>query len=89
MVCAESIKHSKPDPEGYLLGADLIGANPARCAVFEDSVQGVAAGRRAGAFVTGVTGTVCAERLEEYSDMIVSSLTEINLDELIKNLRSR
>ncbi len=57
MVCAESIKHSKPDPEGYLLG--------------------------------GVTGTVCAERLEEYSDMIVSSLTEINLDELIKNLRSR
>lgn len=89
MVCAESIKHSKPDPEGYLLGANLIGANPARCAVFEDSVQGVTAGRRAGAFVTGVAGTVGAERLEEYSDMIVSSLTEINLDELIKNLRSR
>ena len=73
MVCAESIKHSKPDPEGYLLGANLIGANPARCAVFEDSVQGVTAGRRAGAFVTGVAGTVGAERLEEYSDMIVSS----------------
>lgn len=89
IVSADMIKHSKPDPEGYELGARLIGAKPARCAVFEDSVQGVAAGRRAGAYVAGVVGTVDAERLKENSDMIVSSLAEINVDKLISILHSR
>lgn len=89
IVSADMIKHSKPDPEGYELGASLICASPARCAVFEDSVQGVAAGYRAGAYVIGVSGTVDAERLKDNSDIIVSSLTEINIDELISILHSR
>ena len=89
IVSADMIRHSKPDPEGYELGASLIGANPARCAVFEDSVQGVTSGRRAGAFVVGVAGTVDADRLKDKSDIIVSSLEEIDLDNLISILHSR
>jgi len=38
----------KPSPEGYLLGARLLGAAPADCTVFEDSAAGVAAGKAAG-----------------------------------------
>lgn len=89
IVSADMVKHSKPDPEGYELGASLIGANTARCAVFEDSVQGVASGRGAGAFVVGVAGTVNADLLKENSDIIVSSLEEIDLYKLISILRSR
>lgn len=40
--------HGKPSPEGFLLGAEKLGADPADCTVFEDSEAGVAAGKAAG-----------------------------------------
>ena len=38
----------KPDPSGFLRAAELLGADPARCVVVEDSTVGVAAGVAAG-----------------------------------------
>ena len=38
----------KPSPEGFLLGAARLGAEPRDCTVFEDSAAGVAAGKAAG-----------------------------------------
>lgn len=48
MVCAGDYTRSKPDPEGYLLAARLLGADPSRCLVFEDTDLGVAAAVAAG-----------------------------------------
>jgi sugar-phosphatase len=53
-VTAESVSASKPDPEGFLLGARLLGIEPADCVVFEDSEAGVQAGLAAGMRVIGV-----------------------------------
>ncbi|MFC1408394.1 HAD-IA family hydrolase [Streptacidiphilus sp. N1-12] len=53
-VTAEHVTLSKPDPEGFLLGAKLLGIDPADCLVFEDSEAGVAAGLAAGMQVIGV-----------------------------------
>lgn len=53
-VTAESVAHSKPDPEGFLKGAAELGFAPADCIVFEDSEAGIAAGRAAGMRVVGV-----------------------------------
>jgi HAD superfamily hydrolase (TIGR01509 family) len=44
---------SKPEPDVYLAAMAALGANPARCAVVEDTVTGVTAGVRAGATVFG------------------------------------
>ena len=53
-VTAESVSASKPDPEGFLLGASLLGIDPADCVVFEDSGAGIQAGLAAGMRVIGV-----------------------------------
>ncbi len=53
-VCAEDVARGKPDPEGFLAGARLLGVDPRRCLVLEDSAAGVAAGRGAAATVLAV-----------------------------------
>lgn len=73
IVTAEIVDHSKPDPEGYLKAAELLGMDPKNCAVVEDSLQGVKAGKAAGCFVIGVQGTLPAETLKPYSDIITDT----------------
>ncbi|MCC2029535.1 HAD-IA family hydrolase [Microbacterium sp. YMB-B2] len=53
-VTAERVTNSKPDPEGFLLAASLLGIAPADCVVFEDSGAGIRAGLDAGMTVVGV-----------------------------------
>lgn len=53
-VTAEDVSASKPDPEGFLRAADLLGVDPADCVVFEDSGAGIQAGLAAGMRVIGV-----------------------------------
>ena len=89
IVTANLISHSKPDPEGYLLGAAKINRDPRHCVVFEDSIQGVKAGMNAGCFVVGVTGTNTREALLPYSDIVVDSLLEIDIDRLINAIEEK
>ncbi|TDU03504.1 sugar-phosphatase [Streptomyces sp. 846.5] len=53
-VTAEHVTRSKPDPEGFLLGAKLLGIDPADCIVLEDSKAGTRAGLAAGMQVIGI-----------------------------------
>jgi HAD hydrolase, family IA, variant 3 len=89
IVTADLISKSKPDPEGYLLGASSIGCEIGKCVVFEDSLQGVKAGHNARAYVIGVAGTLPREVLEPYCDIVVDSLEEIELESLLKTLENR
>lgn len=89
IVTADLISRSKPDPEGYLLGARLCGVAPEHCAVFEDSKQGVMAGRAAGAFVIGVAGTLPAADIAPFSDLVVDSLNDVDAREILKILEQR
>lgn len=89
IITGDRVSHSKPDPEGYLLGAKTLGASPSKCVVFEDSYQGVKAGHAAGCYVVGVKGTVEPDRLAEYSDIVVDSLEEIDLNQLVRLLKDR
>ncbi len=54
LVTADMVARGKPDPEGYLRAAELLGADVAACVVLEDAPAGVAAGRAAGMRVIGV-----------------------------------
>ncbi|SFW38704.1 HAD-IA family hydrolase [Luteibacter sp. UNCMF366Tsu5.1] len=56
MVTGEIVVNGKPDPEGYLLGAQRMGAPPAECLVFEDAKAGIDAGLAAGARVIAIAG---------------------------------
>src|SRR5262249_33531907 len=54
-VSADDVTYGKPDPEVYLLAAARLRIAPERCLVFEDSLVGVEAARRAGMRAVGVT----------------------------------
>lgn len=69
----------KPAPDGFLEGARELGLTHDDCAVFEDALAGVEAGR-AGAFATviGVDRVGQAEALREHgADRVVSDLSEL------------
>jgi beta-phosphoglucomutase family hydrolase len=74
----------KPAPDTFLEAARRLGARPDRCAVFEDAIAGVQAGR-AGNFglVVGVDRVGDARSLRRAgADVVVTSLDELELTEL-------
>ncbi|MDN5756365.1 MAG: HAD-IA family hydrolase [Arthrobacter sp.] len=64
LVSADSVAQGKPDPEGYLAAATALGVDPQRTLVFEDAPAGIEAGRAAGAWTLGITGTYDADSLD-------------------------
>jgi HAD superfamily hydrolase (TIGR01509 family) len=48
LVTGDEVRESKPAPEIYLLAAERLAVDPARCVVLEDSVPGVRAALAAG-----------------------------------------
>src|SRR6516165_1343867 len=71
--------NGKPAPDTFLAGARALEVEPARAAVFEDALAGVAAGH-AGAFrcVVGVDRVGQADELREHgATVVVSDLAEL------------
>jgi HAD superfamily hydrolase (TIGR01509 family) len=54
VVTVDDVARPKPAPDAYLAAAVALGAEPAACAVLEDSPTGLAAGRAAGALTIGI-----------------------------------
>ncbi|KYF83194.1 hypothetical protein BE17_50940, partial [Sorangium cellulosum] len=54
VVSGDDVAHPKPAPDIFLRAAAALGVPPARCAVLEDSLAGVTAGRAAGMVVVAV-----------------------------------
>ncbi len=69
----------KPEPDTFLAGARCLGVEPARAAVFEDALAGVAAGRAGGfGYVVGVDCGGHADALLAYgADIVVTDLGEM------------
>ena len=49
VVSAEDVERGKPDPDAYLMAAELLGMPIASCLVLEDAASGYIAAQRAGA----------------------------------------
>lgn len=75
-VTALDVKHGKPDPEPYLMGARKAGVDPRQAIVIENAPLGVRAGKAAGAFTVAVTtGPIPREEFEkEGADLIFPSM---------------
>lgn len=53
-ITGDEVAHPKPAPDMYAEAAKRVGAAPADCIVFEDSVAGMSAARAAGCAVVGL-----------------------------------
>lgn len=82
LVTGSMVKYSKPNPEGYLMGAQLIGVPIEDCYVFEDSLQGLEAGMRSGATVIGLATTNSREILKGRAHKIIDDFAGFTLDDM-------
>ena len=77
VVTIDDTSRGKPFPEPFLLAAERLGVDPARCVVVEDAPAGLAAARAAGCATIGVVGTHLAADLE--ADLVVSGLDRLRV----------
>lgn len=75
LVAADDITRGKPDPEPFLLAARKLGADPARCVVFEDAPAGLQAARAAGMRSVALATTHPREELR--ADLVADDLAGV------------
>ncbi len=80
-LASEDVSKHKPDPEVYLKSASLLGVEPDRCLVFEDSFSGASAGIYAGMKVVGVLSSHSIEDLPK-CDLYIKDFTELDLNQI-------
>jgi HAD superfamily hydrolase (TIGR01509 family) len=77
-ISADDVKVTKPDPEGYLKAASILGVDITKCLILEDSATGVAAARASGAKVIAVPHLVKIE--SDHQTKVIHSLEELSVD---------
>lgn len=69
VVGGDMVKHSKPEPDIFLLAAHKMGCEPAQCVVLEDSENGIRAAHSAG------MRSICVPDLKEPSKEVQEIIT--------------
>jgi len=83
IVTANLFKESKPNPECFILGAEILGTTPGNSFVFEDSFHGLQAGIAAGSTVIGLATTNPREAIEGKAHYIIDDFTEFTFEKLM------
>jgi len=73
-IGGDAVRRSKPDPEGFLLGANALEAAPPDCLVFEDSQAGLLAAKAAG--MRSMFIRCCAADIEGNSALATASCSD-------------
>jgi HAD superfamily hydrolase (TIGR01509 family) len=76
IVDGTQVSKGKPDPEVYTRCSTLLGLEPERCVVFEDSLAGLESGKRAGCEIVGVATSHQAFELKPLTEKIIYDFTE-------------
>ena len=87
LVTADQVEHGKPAPDPYLLAAERLGVDPARCLVVEDAPLGLQAAKAAGCATLAVVTTTAREKLQ--ADAVVSDLSEVRFEKTADGIRVR
>lgn len=85
IVSADNVNRSKPDPETFTKGAQILGVDPADCIVFEDAPKGVEAAQNAGMACVVLTTMHEKEEFAAYNNIIgfIEDYTSISVEELL------
>ena len=83
---SEDFARSKPFPDCFLLGAQVLGSTPAHSIVFEDSFNGIKAGNAAGMSVIGLSTSNPKEAIQDQCKLVISDFTQFTYEEMISVL---
>lgn len=79
-------ERAKPQPTLYLEALERLGLSADEAVAFEDSPNGVRAAKRAGLFCVAVPNPVTETLALDEADVVVDSLAELPLDDLLARL---
>lgn len=82
VVDGNSVSKAKPDPEVFLLGAELLGVEPKNCVVFEDAEAGVEAAHRAGMKCVGIG----SPEILGAAEIVIPNFKDLTLEKLRNKL---
>ena len=81
VLTSEHFSRSKPDPECFLKGMEILGATPQETFVFEDSLHGINAGRASRAHVIGLATTNPREVIAPLCDIVIDDFRHFTLSD--------
>jgi sugar-phosphatase len=80
LITGSDVARGKPDPEPYLLVAEVLAVAPASCVVIEDAPAGIRSGKSAGMRVIGIAFTYSrSDLLAGGADAVVDRLTDLRI----------
>lgn len=82
VLTSEYFSKSKPDPECFLKGMEILGGTPEETVVFEDSFHGLTAGRASGAKVIGLATTNKREAITPLCDMVIDDFCGLTVQDI-------
>jgi HAD superfamily hydrolase (TIGR01509 family) len=83
------IERAKPRPDLYLEALRLLDLQPEEAIAFEDSVNGIRAAKAAGVFVVAVPNPITQTFALDEADLLVTSLEDVPLDDLLARFGAR
>ena len=82
VLTSEYFSKSKPDPECFLKGMEVLGGSPEETVIFEDSFHGLAAGRASGAKVIGLATPNKREAIAPLCDMVIDDFLGLTVQDI-------
>jgi HAD superfamily hydrolase (TIGR01509 family) len=80
---SDDVQATKPDPDLYLSVVECLEVSAEQTIAFEDSPHGVTAAKRAGLYCVAVPNPLTRQLRLDHADLLLESLDDLSLDELI------
>ncbi len=85
----DDVKKVKPDPELFLTTIECMGLSPNEGIVFEDSLNGVIAAKKAGLACVAIPNRLMTQFDYDGADFIATSMADLNLKDLVTFIENR
>jgi HAD superfamily hydrolase (TIGR01509 family) len=86
MRCRDDVANAKPEPDLYLAVLECLGVRASEAIAIEDSPNGVLAAKRAGLRCVAIPNSITARLDLGQADLLLGSLEEVTLVELLESL---
>jgi HAD superfamily hydrolase (TIGR01509 family) len=84
--CRDEVANAKPEPDLYIAVLECLGVTAAEAIAIEDSPNGVTAAKRAGLRCVAIPNSITAKLDLSDADVLLHSLAEITLADLLRKV---
>jgi HAD superfamily hydrolase (TIGR01509 family) len=84
--CRDDVAHAKPEPDLYLAVLDCLEVPASEAIAIEDSPHGITAAGQAGMRCVAIPNSITAQLDLTNADLLLGSLAEVSLDQLMERL---